>query len=262
MFPILKKQFKGYFTLNWSPIQYFIFLSPFVFFTPGCTPQYGSGNPFGDKIYFEKIGGNSYQKTNFIGGNFYHSMDSSSASRKEKNYSYDLYYGQSYVFNMMQTSFGIFGYKGSYKVNLPDHKSWKPYYGTGFSFETAINDFNLAYLNNFTCMKATLNYEDGAYYRFRKEAEKQNVIFNLNPGKYSLNLSIGNDFIFSKNDKSIGFYVSGGSTFDLSTRRKVLILCTNLHVSLNSNTFYIQYSLSNFFLSKTLWFGYNISFKH
>lgn len=241
-------------------IRYFIFFVPIVFLAAGCVPQYGLRNPFGDKIYFEKMAPYSNQSLNFIGGNVYHSSDSGATNANELNYGFNVYFGRSFSYKDWQASIGFFGYNGKYKMSVPGFNGWKPYYGAGVTIESALSKFNSAYFNNFTCVKTTLNYEDGAYYRNRKEAEKQYLLYNLSPGKYSINLSLGNDFIFTWGNKKAGFYFSGGPTIDLGTKKSVLILCSNLHFTVNSSTFYLQYTFHEISFHKTIWVGYAISF--
>lgn len=230
-------------------------------FISGCKAKYGAGNPFGDKIYFAKNPDKSGSKTGFIGGNISYTTDSASYNEKESNYNGSIYFGSSYNMKVIQLSIGAFAYNGKYKVKkITEHEGKKSYYGAGISSEIATLFLNTGNMYSYSCLKGTLTYEDGPFYRFRKNAENDSLITNLNPSKYSLNLSIGDDFLFQFGELQTGLYTSVGLNYNIPLNEKYLLLTLCGHITYQNISFYSQLTYSQISVGTTLWFGISRQF--
>lgn len=100
-----------------------------------------------------------------------------------------------------------------------------------------------------------MTYEDGAFYRFRKNAEIDSLIVNFNPSKFTLNLSLGNDFIHNFGNLQMGHYMSFGRIFNIPGNKEFFLITLGWHITYKNTTFFSQFTFTEISTGNMLWFG-------
>ena len=208
----------------------------------GCRPQYGIANGGAEPIYFEKpVYRDSAVTACYIGGKYAQTIDSAYSNNNERSRFGEIYFHRSHTKKFYNLSYGAFGYMGSYKVAVVEkYRGEKSFYGGGvagsfnLNIPTAMVDFRPIGVSG------SFLYEDGDFASFRRKAEKENLIDNLNSGQFVYNLSLTTEYVLKFKHSSLGILGSLGSTMNTDEDLPVFTLNGCVHYSYKDIAAYVQ----------------------
>ena len=159
----------------------------------------------------------------------------------ERTYFGELSLHRSHTWKHINLSYGILGYGGSYRIHEVERYAGNKYFGgTGATGEL---NFNLPFKKvdyRVIGVRTTLFYENGDYASFRKIAENDTLIENVNWFHGGINVSLYYEVLFKLHKIILGIYAASGPTF---WNKNWLAWPTNYSISLSHKrmTYFAQW---------------------
>ena len=209
----------------------------------GCSAFYAFGNNGAAPMTFIKpVYADSAKVITHVGGRYTHTSEGA-YNENEATYFGQLELSQTHILRSYNFSYGVFGYKGKYKVaELEDFKGKKEYYGGGLAGEFSLNvptkrvDIRIG-------IKGSLYYENGDFTKFRKLAAEQDLIAGVTNSRFAYNIGLiaGLESKHAKNS-SFGIENSIGMTYFVNDKNEFLTLSSNLHYTYKRWTVYVLFT--------------------
>lgn len=199
-------------------------------------PFYGVGNIGSEsRLLLKPVYNDTIRKASYVTGHFSHDFGSGYQAN-ENDYYFDLMLHRSYTAKTLGYSYGGSCYLGNYDASVGyPHNGPKSFYGASITGEINTNipfdgvDWRII------GVRTSVNYEGGGMILFRKNAEKDGLIYNRSNTNFTFNLGLTDEIVVKlKNNASCGLYCYMGMA------SRVFVRSNTLYYTKNRYTGHIQ----------------------